>query len=101
MLITCARPAIVSTLPLNPEGSFGGLTGSADRAPVALLRYTCHCVLNIFWAVPIVIVATTRRWNSSMVVETLYFENAPLTSLRREDEAPYVLCTVDSDGYFP
>ena len=56
---------------------------------------------NIFWAVPIVIVVTTRRWNTSTVAVALYFLNAPVTALRRDDDAPYLLCRLEIDRYFP
>ena len=76
-------------------------TGNAVLAPVELSRYTCQLVPNIFCAVPIEIVATTRRWNTSTVAVTLYFPNAPVTASRREDDAPYLLCTFEIDRYFP
>ena len=38
---------------------------------------------------------------TSTVALTLCFLNALTTPLRFDDEAPYLLCSVDSDGYFP
>ena len=56
---------------------------------------------NIFWAFLMLIVALTRRWVTSTFAVMPYFLNALTTALRREDDAPYLLCSVDSDGYFP
>ena len=53
---------------------------------------------NSFCALPIVGVALTRRWVTSTVAFTFCFLNALTTSLRFEDEAPYLLWSVDSDG---
>src|SRR5215217_477555 len=63
--------------------------------------YTAHLVPNIFCALPIVTVAVTRRCVTSTVALTLCFLNALTTPLRFDDEAPYLLCSVDSDGYLP
>ena len=56
---------------------------------------------NSFCALPIVDVALTRRWVTSTVALTLCFLNALTTPLRFDDEAPYLLWSVDSDGYLP
>ena len=50
---------------------------------------------------PIGTVAVARRWVTSIVALTLCFLNAFTTPLRFDDEAPYLLCSVDNDGYFP
>ena len=56
---------------------------------------------NSFCALPIVGVALTRRWVTSTVALTFCFLNALTTSLRFDEEAPYLLWSVDSDGYLP
>lgn len=93
-------PATVSTLPFRPEGSFGVLTGSATCWPPEAL-YRFHLVPNILCAFLMLIVALTRRWVTSTLAVMPYCFNAFTTSLRREEDAPYLLCSVDSDGYFP
>jgi hypothetical protein len=93
-------PATVSTLPLIPEGSSGVSTGNATLAPEPVL-YTFHLVPNSFWALPTLIVALTRRWVTSTVAVTPLDLNAFTTPLRFADDAPYLLASVDSDGYLP
>ena len=88
-------------VPAPPGRELRVFTGSAVLAPVELLRYLCQLVPNIFWAVPIVIVVTTRRWNASTVAGALYFLNAPVTALRRDFDAPYLLCRLEIDRCFP
>src|SRR6478735_9367956 len=53
------RPAIVSTLPFRPDGSFGVLTGSATEPSGP--AYTFHLVPNSFCALRMLIVALARR----------------------------------------
>ena len=56
---------------------------------------------NSFCALPIVGVALARRWVTSIVALTFCFLKALTTSLRFDDDAPYLLWSVDSDGYLP
>ena len=56
---------------------------------------------NSFCALPIDTVALTRRWVTSTVAVTFWALNALTTALRFDDEAPYLLASVDSDGYLP
>ena len=56
---------------------------------------------NSFCALPIETVALTRRCVTSTFALTLCFLNAFTTPLRFDDDAPYLLCSVDSDGYLP
>ena len=58
-------------------------------------------VPNIFWALPTLTVALTRRWVTSTFAVIPLDLNAFTTALRFEEEAPYLLCSVDSDGYLP
>ena len=58
-------------------------------------------VPNSFFALPIETVAVARRCVTSIVAFTLCFLNALTTPLRFDDDAPYLLCSVDRDGYFP
>src|SRR5690242_17131606 len=46
-------------------------------------------------------VAVTRRWVTSTVAVIPFDLNALTTPLRFDEEAPYLLCSVESDGYFP
>ena len=56
---------------------------------------------NSFCALPIERVALARRCVTSTFAVTLCFLNAFTTPLRFDEEAPYLLWSVDSDGYFP
>ena len=56
---------------------------------------------NIDCALPIDTVAVARRWVTSTFAVTPCFLNALTTALRFDDEAPYLLASVDSDGYLP
>ena len=48
-----------------------------------------------------VIVANDRRCVTSILAVTPYFLNALTTPLRLDEDAPYLLCSVDSDRYLP
>ena len=52
---------------------------------------------NSFCAFPMLIVALTRRCVTSTVAVTPTFLNAPTTALRRDEDAPYFDCSVDSE----
>ena len=54
-------PATTSTFPFIPLGSFGVFTGSETSWLPEDVRYTAHFVPNIFWALPIEMVALARR----------------------------------------
>src|SRR5215210_2487505 len=83
-----------------PFGSFGVSTGSATFEPEPLL-YTFHFVPNIFCALPTLTVALTRRWVTSTVAVMPFDLKVLTTDFRFDDDAPYLLWSVDSDGYFP
>src|SRR4051812_36833936 len=94
-------PAITSTLPLIPDGAFGVLTGSATYWPDCPVSYRSHLTPNIFCAFLMLCVTNARRCVTSIVGVLPYFLNALITPVRFEDEAPYLLCSVDSDRYLP
>ena len=75
-------------------------TGSATVEPDDVLKMS-HCVPNIFWALPTLTVALTRRWVTSTVAVIPLDLNALTTPLRFDEEAPYLLWSVDSVGYLP
>ena len=56
---------------------------------------------NIFCALPIDTVAHARRWVTSILAVIPWDLKAFLTPFRTEDFAPHLLCSVDSEGYFP
>src|SRR3954465_1704147 len=55
----------------------------------------------MFWALPTLIVALTRRCVTSTFAVIPLALNAFTTPLRFADEAPYLLASVESDGYLP
>jgi hypothetical protein len=85
---------------LIPEGSVGVSTGNATFAPEPVL-YTFHLVPNIFCALPTLTVALTRRWVTSTCAVIPLALKAFTTALRFADDAPYLLASVESDGYLP
>src|SRR6478752_4382299 len=94
-----ATPAIVSTFPAMPDGALGVLAGSATVWPESEYRF--HLTPNIFWAFLMLIVASDRRWVTSILAVTPYCLNALMTPLRLDDDAPYLLWSVDIDRYLP
>ena len=56
---------------------------------------------NIFCALPIDTVAVARRWVTWIFAVTPCDLKAFTTPFRTDDLAPHLLCSVESEGYFP